>query len=221
MTRRPAGFTVIELLVAMALFSLVSIVCVMLLKSTLTVSVWGDKRMDMLRQNREITKRLNPILRGAAHFNGTGTSPVDTVASTMGVLGDPIPVGHVEQLVFWTSREHANEVLQLPVVPYPAAGSFVPPGRPQAPMNPVDMYTTIRVFWLESDKTLRVDPNTPLTVGDDRFIGRGVEKLDFLNSANANDRSILVDVTTRSRSQDTRIEGGLFTTHLRVHVPNW
>lgn len=234
MRKTPRGATIIELLVAMSIFLVVSSAVVVLLRHAQVVTVWGDKKNDALRANRETMRRIGALLRVATNRPAFGTTPAENaIISVTNVARDtdpanpPFPAGHIEAVDYWTTTEDARRLLNstaYPVPVYPAASSFDPRLASQdVPNN----YSRLRLAWLidSGNFQLELRSNDGATVLATRQITNttagfnSVRTVDF--RVDTATKSVGMYLETRSRDPNSRFGERRYGADTQFQLPAW
>lgn len=236
------GSTLIELLVAMSIFAMVSASVVVLMQHARVVRVWGDKKDECLRSNREILRRIGLVLRAAlprpAYADAGPPSTVvadqnaiisaTTVARNPNAALPPFPAGHVETVDFWTSTQDARRLVRsrsYPVPVYPAAPSFDPR---LAASNVPTYYTRMRMAWSADTGNLNLlmtsnDGSTVLATRPIVASNSGysvIRILDFRTDSSTH--SVGVYLQTRSRDKNSKFAAERhYAGDMQFKVPAW
>lgn len=234
MRKQFRGATIIELLVAMSIFLVVSSAVVIMLRHAQVVTVWGDKKNDALRTSRETMRRIGYLLRVATNRPAFGTTPAENaIIAVTNVPRDtnpdnpPFPAGHVEAVDYWTTTEDARKLLNssaYPVPVYPAVSSFDPR---QASQDVPNNYSRLRLAWLIDTGNFRLElrSNDGATVLATRNITNtadgfnSVRAVDFrVDSAN---KSVGMYLETRSRDTNSRFGERRYGADTQFQLPAW
>lgn len=242
MSKPRRGNTLIELLVAMSIFAVVSSAVVVLMQHSQTVRVWGDKKDECLRSNREIMRRLGLILRVAIprpSYVDPGP-PSTTVAAQNAIISattvarnanpaqPPFPTSHVESVDFWASTQDARRLLHSTSYPepvYPATPSFDPR---LAATNVPAYYTRLRLSWTASNGNLNLlmtsnDGNTVLATRRVLENSAGfnvIRVLDFRTDSSTH--SVGVYLQTRSRDRNSKFASERrYASDMQFKIPAW
>ncbi len=232
--KKRKGTTMIELLVAMSIFAVVSTAVVVLLNHTKTVKVWGDKKNEALRSNREIQRRIGYILRSAVSRPQSGVNPAQNpIIGTTSVprVTDPnlppYPPAHVESVDFWATAEDARKEMNsaaYPVPVYPAAGAF----DPRTMVSDLDgQLQWMRLSWSldTGNMTLEMRDPTGGAVLASRLVvnnsaGRNVIRtVDFKREDGA--KAVGVYLETRSLDLDTRVRERRYGSYTQYQILAW
>lgn len=238
MRRTHKGSTIIELLVAISIFSVVSLAVVILMQHAKTITVWGDKKNEALRQNREIMRRIGYILRAAVTRPAFGTTLPDmsaenpiinctVVARDTDPANPPYPAGHLEECEFWATTEEARRRVDnaaFPVPVYPAPGSY----DPRSILDDVpSTFSRLRLSWEVDTGNLNLqlrsyDGATLLatrSIVSNTAGNNVIRALDFRRDDAA--RSVRVFCETRSRDPNSRMQERRYGSDTQVQIPAW
>lgn len=228
------GTTLIELMVAMAIFTMVSTCIVVLLQHARVVTVWGEKRNDALRVNRETMRRVGYILRVATSrpaFGTTAAEPAVTFVTTTvrnpNPSQPPFASSHIEAVDFWATTEDARRLITnstFPVPVYPAATSFDPRN---AALDVPNNYSRMRLAWPISTGNLQLElrSNDGLTVQAVKKLTNTQDGYNFIRAVDFRKddaaRSVGMYLETRSRDLDSRFEERRYATDTQFQLPAW
>lgn len=236
--KKTRGATIIELLVAMSIFLIVTSTIVVLLQNTQTVYVWGNKKNDALRANRELIRRVSYLLRpaitrpafGAQNAQPAVIAVTDAPARETDPTLAPFPAGHVEFVDYWVTTETSRRLLNdpsLPVPSYPNALSY----DPRSAMTDLDSnFSRLRLAWAidTGNLTLELRSNDGTTVTASRAITSNtagfnvIRAIDFrLVDTAQNPRSIRMFLETRSRDPNSRVGERRYSTDTQFQLPGW
>ena len=231
-TRR--GATMIELLVAMSIFLVVSAAVVILMQHAQVVTVWGDKKNEALRSSREVMRRIGYVLRVATSRPAFDVNPaqpaiinVTTTARDTDPTHPPFPANHVEAIDFWTNTEDARRLVgsaAYPVPVYPSPMAFDPRSNT---MDVPNNYSRLRLAWAinTGNITLELRSNDGAAVLATKNItnaGNGfnyVRTVDFRKDDAT--RSIGMFLETRSRDPNSRVAERRYSADTQFAIPSW
>lgn len=233
------GSTLIELMVAMSIFLVVSGAVVVLMRHAQVVSIWGEKKNDALRQNREIMRRIGLHVRQAVPrpaFNTTVASPpiisVTTVSRNQDPSQPPFPPGHLEQIDFWCSTEEARRSIgsqAYPVPTYPAVMSYNPrTAEEDVPNN----FSRLRLEWSQDtgELSLHLMSNDGLAIlATKKLVSTAVDSNGRRTSAlrcvdfrqDTTTASVGVYLETRSRDRNSKFAERRYSSDTQFNLPAW
>lgn len=234
MKSRLRGATVLELLVAMSIFAMVSTAVVVLTANANVISVWGEKRNEALRVSRETNRRIGYILRCATtRPEFTSEPPQNAVLSATGTLRNtdpaqpPYPAGHQEIVTFWTSTQDARRLIQdpgFPVPEYPSALAFDP--RTSA-MDVPNTYSRMNLVWSidTGNFTIELRSNDGATLLASKQLtgylpgSSPIRTVDFTRDQAS--RAVGMYLETRSRDPNSKFAERRYGSTVYFQIPAW
>lgn len=228
------GATIFELLVAMFIFSIVSTLVVILSANANVVSVWGEKRNEALRVNRETNRKIGYILRTAtSRPEFTNEPPQNAVLSATGTLRNtdptqpPYPAGHQEIVTFWASTQDARRLIQnpgFPVPEYPAPLSFDPR---TSVMGVPNNYSRMNLVWSidTGNFTIELRSNDGATLLASKQLtgylpgSSPIRTVDFTRDQAS--RAVGMYLETRSRDPNSKFAERRYGSTVYFQIPAW
>ncbi|GMU55817.1 MAG: hypothetical protein AMXMBFR33_49630 [Candidatus Xenobia bacterium] len=228
------GATMFELLVAMFIFSIVSTLVVILTANANVVSVWGEKRNEALRANREINRKIGYVLRTAtSRPEFTNEAPQNAILSATATVRNtdptqpPYPAGHQEIVTFWASTQDARRLIQdpgFPVPEYPAPLAFDPR---TSVMDVPNNYSRMNLVWsidtgnfsleLRSNDGANLLASKQLT---SYMPGRSpIRAVDFTRDQAS--RAVGMFLETRSRDANSKFAERRYGSTVYFQIPAW